>query len=110
MAGALVASPVCYTFQRQVGSGGSGGETVEDYTCWVLWGRVPITEPDSKEMAGEATDFTVTTELTIIDVILSAFTGTITIHRQTVTVQKQRAVPLRESWGPESALAEPRAG
>jgi hypothetical protein len=88
LAGTLVVTPACYTFQHQVGSGGSGGETVQESSWWILWGLVPLTKPNSKEMAGGATDYTVTTQFTFIDVIITAITGWVTIHKQTVTVEK----------------------
>lgn len=84
----LFAAPGCYTFSHTVGGGGAGGETVEEAAWFALWGLVPLSEPDSGDMAGEATDYTVTTEFTVIDIIISFFTGWVTIHKQTVTVQK----------------------
>lgn len=85
---AVVLTPACYTFEHKVGNGGSGGELVEDGQWYVLWGLVPINKTDAKQMAGDATDYTVKTEFSVLDIIITAVTGFITVHKQTVTVQK----------------------
>jgi len=41
--------------------------TVEERQWDVLWGLVPINEVKSEEMAGDAEDYVVDTELTFLD-------------------------------------------
>ncbi|RYF96498.1 MAG: hypothetical protein EOO00_02545 [Chitinophagaceae bacterium] len=78
----------CYTLTHTVGSGGSGGEKIEKRAWYVLWGLVPLNTVESKAMAGNANNYTVTTSHTALDVIINIFTGIVTVGSQTVTVQK----------------------
>jgi hypothetical protein len=78
----------CYTLTHTVGSGGSGGEKVEKRAWYVLWGLVPLNTVESKALAGNATNYTVTTSHTVVDVLLNIVTGLVTIGSQTVSVQK----------------------
>ena len=84
----LVASPGCYTFNHKVGTGGTTGQVQQESAWFVLWGIIPLTNPDSQAMAGGASDYTVTTRFEPLDVLISFFTGIATIHKQTVTVKK----------------------
>jgi hypothetical protein len=78
----------CYTLTHTVGTGGSGGEKVEKRAWYVLWGLVPLNTVESKALAGNATNYTVTTGHTVVDVLLNIVTGLVTIGSQTVSVQK----------------------
>lgn len=78
----------CYTLTHTVGSGGSGGEKVEKRAWYVLWGLVPLNTVESKALAGNATNYTVTTSHTVVDVLINIVTGIVTIGSQTVSVQK----------------------
>ena len=78
----------CYTLTHTVGTGGSGGEKVEKRAWYVLWGLVPLNTVESKALAGNATNYTVTTSHTVVDVLLNIVTGLVTIGSQTVSVQK----------------------
>jgi hypothetical protein len=86
---ACLFTPACYTFEHTVGSGPSTGEEVEEAQWFILWGLVPLGgETDSKEMAGTATNYRVTTQFTPLDVVISFLTGWVTIYKQTVIVEK----------------------
>jgi hypothetical protein len=78
----------CYTLTHTVGTGGSGGEKVEKRAWYVLWGLVPLNTVESKALAGNATNYTVTTSHTVVDVLINIVTGLVTIGSQTVSVQK----------------------
>lgn len=78
----------CYTNTHVVGQGAQGTEEVEAKQWYALFGLVAITDHDSKEMAGGASDYTITTQHTFIDMLIGAFTGIVTIQPMTVKVQK----------------------
>jgi hypothetical protein len=78
----------CFTLTHTVGSGGNGGEKIEKRAWYILWGLVPLNTVESKAMAGNATNYTVTSSRTALDVIINIFTGIVTVGSQTVTVQK----------------------
>ena len=78
----------CYTLNHTVGSSGSGGEKIEKRAWYILWGLVPLNTVESKAMAGNATNYTVTSSHTALDVVLNIVTGIVTVGSQTVTVQK----------------------
>lgn len=84
----LVPLTGCYTFTHKVGQGASGGQETEARQWFVLWGLVPINKVDSKEMAGNASNYTVTTQFNVIDVVISFFTSFVTVYVQTVTVER----------------------
>ncbi len=62
--------------------------TVEEKQWYALWGAVPINEVSSKQMAGGAENYTIITQRTFLDYIISAFTGSVSITVQTVRVKK----------------------
>ena len=78
----------CMTLTHTVGTGGKGGEKIEKRAWYILFGLVPLNTVESKAMAGNATDYTVVTQRSALDVIINIFTGIITVASQTVTVQK----------------------
>ena len=83
----LAVSPGCYTFHHRVGDGGTGAHRDTASAWFILWGLVPLSRPNSQNMADNAENYTVTTEFTFVDVVISFFTGIVTIHKQTVTVE-----------------------
>ena len=78
----------CYTLTHQVGSGAQGGATVEKRHWYVLYGLVPLIEVDSQAMAEGAADYTITSQHTFLDLVISAITGVVTIQTKTVKVTK----------------------
>lgn len=78
----------CYTLTHVVGSGAKGGQTTEKRQWYALWGLVPINEVDSKMMAGDARDYTIVSQHTFVDLVISAFTGMVTVQCKTVKVTK----------------------
>lgn len=78
----------CYSLTHQVGNGAQGGTEVAKKQWYALWGLVAINDVDSHQMAGGAEDYTIKTEHTFIDLIISAVTGFVSIQVKTVEVTK----------------------
>jgi hypothetical protein len=78
----------CYTFSHEVGRGATGVGAVEERQWFALWGLWRLNQVDSRAMAGQAGNYTVTTQFTPVDVAISFFTGWFTIYVQTVTVER----------------------
>ena len=78
----------CAAHVHQVGQGAKGNEIVEARQWYVLWGLVPLNDVDTNILAGQTTDYEITTSITPIDFIINVFTGTVTVYSRTVTVQK----------------------
>ena len=81
----------CSTHVHKVGNGAQSNDMndmIETRQWYVLFGLVPINEVDTNAMAGEATDYEITTELTAIDIIINLFTGVVSVGSRTVTVRK----------------------
>ncbi len=85
----LLVVTACTTNTHVVGKGAKGTTVVEATQWYAVWGLIPIGTPaDSNKMAGGAADYTITTQYTAIDIIISMFTQYVTITRRTVTVTK----------------------
>ena len=78
----------CYTQTHVVGRGAQSGVTETARQWYVLWGLVPINNVDSKGMAGGASDYTITTQDSFLDIIISSFTSVITVACRSVEVKK----------------------
>ncbi|MFZ5433891.1 MAG: Bor/Iss family lipoprotein [Calditrichota bacterium] len=78
----------CYTINHQVGNGAQTGQKMEKKQWFVLWGLVPINEVNTLEMAAGATDYTIKTQQSFVDVVIGCFTGMVTVYPRTVTVTK----------------------
>ena len=83
----LFASTGCMTLTHVVGEGAQGAQIEEERQWYVLWGLVPINEVDSHEMADGAVDYTVTSQVTVIDGLISIVLGWVSIQSQTVFVE-----------------------
>lgn len=79
----------CYTTTHTVGNG--GGSQVQTQKAWyVLWGLVPLNE--SKANAGKMVpqgteNYTIKTQHTFVDLLISAVTGIVSVQVQTVKVE-----------------------
>ena len=78
----------CHTLVHDVGKGAQGNNSVEKRQWYILYGLIPLSEVDSKEMSKGATDYTIKSEQNIVDILLNIITGFVTINSQTVTVTK----------------------
>jgi hypothetical protein len=71
-----------------VGNGGGSGEVVTKKQWYVLFGLAPLNSVNSKEMAGGAENYTVTTKFSFLDQVIGVITGIVTIRPMTVEVKK----------------------
>jgi hypothetical protein len=78
----------CYTLNHTVGKGAQGSDEKEHRVWFALWGLIPLGEFDSKQLAGDANNYTVKTQVSPVDFLISIFTGWVTIYPRTVTVTK----------------------
>ena len=78
----------CSAHVHTVGKGPQGNTVMEERQWYILFGYVPLNEVDTNTMAGEATDYEIRTEETATDIIISLFTGVVSVHSRTVTVRK----------------------
>jgi hypothetical protein len=78
----------CSTHMHVVGDGGKGGAKDSARQWYILWGIVPLNDVSSKTMAGGASNYTIKTQATFLDGLISVFTGIVTISCRTVEVSK----------------------
>ncbi len=78
----------CSAHTHKVGAGAQGVDKTEDRQWYILWGLVPLNDVDSADMAEGATDYTVQTEASAIDVLINLVTIIVTVNARTVTVTK----------------------
>ncbi len=78
----------CYTMNHVVGDGSKSGTKETARQWFVLWGLVPLGKVDSKAMSGGAKDYTVKTEMSVIDVVIGIFTSIVTVVPMTVEVSR----------------------
>lgn len=64
----------CFTYTTVVGDGAKGNEVVTKWNHYVVYGLAPIDVSDAKIMAGGAKDYTVKTEQTFVNGLVSALT------------------------------------
>ncbi|UUC44822.1 Bor family protein [Flavobacterium cerinum] len=73
----------CYTYTSVVGKGAQGNQKTTKWNHYVIYGLAPVGVSDSKEMAGGAQDYTVTTKQSFVNGLISAIT--FGIYTPTVT-------------------------
>jgi len=78
----------CAAHIHKIGQGAQGAEKTEARQWYVLWGLVPINDVDTNKMSEGATDYTIKTESSALDVIINIFTSYISVVSRTVTVTK----------------------
>ena len=64
----------CYTYTTVVGKGGQGGQAVSKWNNYVIGGLVPVGVSDPKVLANGATDYTVVTSHTFVNLLVQAIT------------------------------------
>ena len=69
----------CSAHVHTVGKGAQGSDVTEARQWYIVWGLVPINDVDTNAMAGEATDYEITTLYTPIDIIIGVVAGSVTI-------------------------------
>jgi hypothetical protein len=78
----------CYTIEHQIGKGSQTGVSMEKKQWFILWGLVPLSDVNTNQMSGGATDYTIKTEQSVVDVVIGIFTSCVTVYPRTVTVTK----------------------
>lgn len=64
----------CYTYTTVVGKGAQGNSETKKWNHYVLFGLAPVGVSDAKAMAGDAADYTVTTQQSFVNGLVSAIT------------------------------------
>ncbi|MDN3669263.1 Bor family protein [Echinicola jeungdonensis] len=76
----------CYTYTTVVGEGAQGNREVTEWNHYVVYGLAPVGVSDAKKMAGDAENYTVTTQLTFVNGLIAGITlGIYTPTTTTVT-------------------------
>jgi hypothetical protein len=78
----------CMSHTHVVGNGAQGVSTQEARQWYVLFGLVPINDANSAMLAGNATDYTIKTEISPLDFIINIFTSWVTVYSRTVSVTR----------------------
>ena len=79
----------CFALHHTVGDGGRKMAAPVTTRQWfVLFGLVPLNKIDSKDLAGDAKDYTVKTVWAPLDIVMNVFTGYITVYSRTIEVYK----------------------
>ncbi len=78
----------CTTHIHKVGNGPQTMQASEAYQWYILGGLIPLNEIDTNTMAGNATDYEITTEYSPIDILIMIPASLISVSRRTVTVTK----------------------
>ncbi len=78
----------CYTHMHKVGAGAQGNTTISQQQWYILWGLVPLNDVDTNAIAAGATNYEITTQHSPLDIVISLFTGIVTVYPKTVTVTK----------------------
>jgi len=78
----------CTTHVHKIGTGPKSHTNDEMRQWYVLWGLVPINEVDTKDMAGDAANYEIKTEVTPLDFLISIPASTVSVTSRTVTVTK----------------------
>jgi len=76
----------CYPYTSIVGKGAQGHQEVTKWNHYIIFGLAPVGVSDSKQMAGDATDYTVFTRESFVNGLVSGITfGIYTPTTTTVT-------------------------
>ncbi len=76
----------CATHTHDVGKGAQGDVVKKGRQLWVI-NLVPINQVDTAAMAGDATDYTIETQLDFVDILVTVFSSNI-ITSRSVKVKK----------------------
>lgn len=84
----LLVAVGCTTHIHKVGNGPQTYQEEMGRQWYVLFGLVPLNEIDTNAMAGNVTDYEITTEVTFIDMLIGIPASWVTVSSRTVTVTK----------------------
>lgn len=77
----------CMTHEHIVGTGAATGYTESTKQWYLIGGLLPLNNVDTKAMSGNAQNYKIVTQTTIIDGLITGFTGGLLVPR-TVKVIK----------------------
>ncbi len=78
----------CTTHIHKVGNGPQTYNSQEERQWYVLWGLVPLNDIDTNDMAGDAANYEIKTEVTPLDILISIPASWVSVSSRTVTVIK----------------------
>ena len=70
----------CATHTHDVGKGAQGDVVKKGRQLWVI-NLVPINQVDTAAMAGDATDYTIQTQVDFVDILVTVFSSNIITSR-----------------------------
>ena len=70
----------CATHTHDVGKGAQGDAVKKGRQLWVI-NLVPINQVDTAAMAGDATDYTIQTQVDFVDILVTVFSSNIITSR-----------------------------
>lgn len=76
----------CYTYTTVVGNGAQGNQETKAWNHYVIYGLAPVGVSNPKDLAGGAEDYTVQTQISFVNGLVSALT--FSIYTPTTTVTK----------------------
>ena len=77
----------CYSYTSIVGQGAQGENKTTKWNHYVIYGLAPVGVSDSKKMAGDAENYTIQTQQTFVNGLISALT--FGIYTPTTTTVKK---------------------
>lgn len=83
----MVLMTSCFSYTSVVGNGPQGNQEITQWNHYVIYGLAPVGVSDSKQMAGGAEDYSVTTRQTFVNGLVSAIT--FGIYTPTTTTVKK---------------------
>lgn len=83
----LVVLAGCMTHEHIVGTGAATGYTESAKQWYLIGGLIPLNNVDTKAMSGDAQNYKIITQTTVVDAILGGLTGSLLVPR-TVKVVK----------------------
>ncbi len=69
-----IALSSCYTYTTVVGNGAQGNREVKQWNHYLIGGLAPVGVSDPAELAGDAKDYDVKTEITFVNGLVNALT------------------------------------
>ncbi|HJS01603.1 MAG TPA: Bor family protein [Flavobacterium sp.] len=72
--GAAILLTSCYSYTSVVGNGAQGTEQVKKWNNYVIGGLIPVGVSDSKAMAAGATNYTVNTKHSFVNMLVGGLT------------------------------------
>ncbi len=78
----------CTTHIHTIGNGPQSGEVIQARQWYILFGLVPLNEVDTHDMAGDAANYEIKTEMSALDILIWIPAHNVTVSSRTVTVTK----------------------